>query len=404
MKKLLIVNTSCNTGSTGRIAEEIGQTAIANGYECYFAYSIAGRESKCKTIQIGNSLDFKLHALSTRLFDNHGFCSTSATKALIKKIEEIKPDVINLHNIHGYYLNIEVLFKYLAKTNIPVVWTLHDCWPFTGHCAHYMRIKCDKWKTQCDHCLNRGGYPRSLFLDCSSDNFSRKKKLFTAIKNLTIVTPCHWLESDVKRSFFGTYSVRAIYNGTDTEVFKPVNSDALRDQYQIKPDDKVLLGVASVWSPIKGLADFFKLRSQLDNSYKIFLVGLNSKQIASLPDGIIGIQRTESVKQLAEFYSMADVFVNPTYVDNFPTTNIEALACGTPVITYNTGGSPEAIDSNTGLVVKQGDLIQLQNYIKYIAERKNEYSDKCRQRAVKLFNKQNRFNEYVELFNTVIYE
>lgn len=399
MKKLLLINTSCNTGSTGRIAEEIGQTAIAHGYESYFAYGRTGRESKSQKIRIGNDWDVRFHMLSSRLFDNHGFASKKATEAFIKEIDRIQPDIINLHNIHGYYLNVEVLFEYLAKTNIPVVWTLHDCWSFTGHCSHYMRINCEKWKTQCEHCPNSKRYPRSVFLDCSSENFTRKKNLFTSLRNLTIVTPCHWLEGDVKQSFLSSYPVHAIYNGVDIEVFKPTDILALRNRFQIKAEDKVLLGVASVWPPIKGMADFFWLRQHLDDTYKIILLGLNPKQMAALPVGIIGVQRTENVQQLAEFYSMADVYVNPTYVDNFPTTNIEALACGTPVVTYKTGGSPEAIDEHTGVVVEKGDLAMLKSAIEFVANRKSGYKIACRERAISLFNKQERFNDYVELFN-----
>lgn len=399
MKKLLIVNTSCNTGSTGRIAEEIGQTAIADGYECYFAYSIAGRESKCQTIQIGNSLDFKIHALSTRLFDNHGFCSTSATKALIKKIEEIKPDVINLHNIHGYYLNVEVLFDYISKANIPIVWTLHDCWPFTGHCSYFDRYHCDKWKTGCFDCQNKKGYPTSWFIDRSRHNYNKKRAIFNNVPNITFVPVCHWMEENVKQSFFGKYPTQTIYNGVDLEVFKPQQSDSLRNKFGIKDDNKVVLGVASVWDRRKGLDDFVKLRSQLNDDYSIVLVGLAEEQIQSLPSGIIGIRRTDSIQQLVELYSLADVFVNPTYVDNFPTTNIEALACGTPIITYKTGGSPEAVDEETGLVANQGDISQLSDHIRYIANRKAEYLTKCRERAVSFYNKHDRFNDYVKLFD-----
>ena len=399
MKKLLIINVTANSGSTGRIAEEIGQTAIDNGYETYFAYGRIARESKCNVIKIGNSLNVKFHGIESLLFDNHGFSSRIATKRFIRRIEEIKPDIINIHNIHGYYINVKILFEYLSKTSIPVVWTFHDCWPFTGHCSHFMRFNCNKWKTGCFSCPNSKGYPKSMFLDNSKNNYKRKKKLFTKINKMTIVSPSNWLSDFVKESFLMQKHILTINNGTDLNVFKPINNN-LKSKLGLK-NEKIIIGVASVWTQAKGLHDFIKLSELLSNEYKIILVGLNKKQKESLPANIIGIERTESVHELAELYSMADVFVNPTYSDNFPTTNIEALACGTPVITYKTGGSPEAVDEKTGVVVEQGNINQLKEAIELIAKNKGEYSENCRERAVNLYNKQDRFNDYIKLFNSL---
>ena len=402
MNKLLLLNVSANSGSTGRIAEEIGQTAIAKGYECYFGYGRIGRESKAHLIRIGSDWDVKVHGLESMLFDNHGFGSRNATKRFVQEIERIKPDVINLHNIHGYYLNVEILFEYLAKTDIPVVWTLHDCWPFTGHCSHYMRVKCDRWKTGCHHCPNSKGYPKSLFLDRSKTNYARKKELFCKPNNITFVAVCQWMANNVKDSFLSGYPVETIYNGTDTTIFQPCDSSIMRNHWGLGEKTKGLLGVASVWTQYKGLYDFYELSKRLEGDYKIILLGLNERQIQELPDGIIGIKRTENVRQLAELYALADVFVNPTYVDNFPTTNIEALACGTPVVTYRTGGSPEAIDEKTGVVVNQGDLSLLQTAVESVAKNKSSYTKACRERVVECFNKQDRFEDYVTLFNSLI--
>lgn len=408
MTKLLIINTSANTGSTGRIAEEIGKTAIIKGYESYFAYGRMGRESESKLIRIGTDLDFKIHGIESILFDNHGFGSRAATRRFIEEVERIQPDVINLHNIHGYYLNVEILFDYLAKKNIPVVWTLHDCWPFTGHCSYFDRYHCEKWKTGCHHCPNSKGYPKSLFWDRSKANYERKKVLFNKPKSITFVAVCNWMANNVKNSFLGGYPVETIYNGVDVDVFRPRfteanNSSMLKQNLGIKSVAKVILGVASTWDRRKGLDDFVKLRGLFDcEKYAIVLVGLNDKQIASLPDGIIGIKRTESVEQLAELYSLADVFVNPTYVDNFPTTNIEALACGTPVVTYRTGGSPEAVDEHTGVVVEQGDVGLLHAAVELCAANKKEYTQACRERALKNFNKRDRFEDYVRIFDRLI--
>lgn len=399
MKKLLIINVTANSGSTGRIAEEIGQTAISNGYDTYFAYGRLARESKCKLIKIGKKLNVRLHGIESRFFDNHGFSSRIATKRFIKEIEKLKPDIINIHNLHGYYINVKILFEYLAKINIPIVWTFHDCWPFTGHCSYFDRYNCTKWETECHSCPNKHGYPSSLLLSRARRNFNKKRKLFSNYKKTTIVTPSNWLSNITKQSFFKGKNIVTINNGTDLTTFKIVNGNK-RHSLNLQ-NKKIVLGVASIWDKRKGFDDFVKLNDLLSDEYKIILVGLNKKQIESLPENIIGIERTESVHELAELYSMADVFVNPTYSDNFPTTNIEALACGTPVITYKTGGSPEAIDEMTGVVVEQGNINKLKEAIESVAKDKAMYTGKCRERAVNLYNKQDRFNDYINLFNSL---
>lgn len=401
MKKLLIINVTANSGSTGRIAEEIGQTAISNGYDTYFAYGKRVNNSKNKLIKIGKKLNIQLHGIESRLFDNHGFSSRIATKRFIKEIERIKPDIINIHNLHGYYINVKILFEYLNKTNIPIVWTFHDCWPFTGHCSHFIKHNCYKWKTECFSCPNKKGYPKSLLFDRSRTNYIKKKELFTNIEKLTIVSPSLWLSKLVKESFFKQKKIITINNGVDVNTFNSINNHTnIKSKLNLN-DEKIIVGVASVWTYSKGFYDFIRLNDLLSDEYKIILVGLNKKQIESLPENIIGIERTESVHELAELYSMADVFVNPTYSDNFPTTNIEALACGTPVITYKTGGSPEAIDEMTGVVVEQGNINKLKEAIESVAKDKAMYTERCRERAVNLYNKQDRFNDYINLFNSL---
>ncbi len=406
MRKVLFINTSVNSGSTGRIAEEIGQTAIENGYHCYFGYGRLGRNSKLEKIRIGNDIDIKLHGLESILFDNHGFASRNATIKFIQEIERINPDIINIHNIHGYYMNVEILFEYLASTGIPVVWTFHDCWPFTGHCSFFDRYHCEKWKSGCYDCPNSKGYPKSLFLDRSKSNYKRKKELFNKPQNITIIPVCHWMENNVKQSFLKDYPTQVIYNGVDIDVFKPSieKNDEIKKKTGIATNQKVILGVASIWDQRKGLDDFVKLRELLDNSYSIVLVGLSEKQIKNLPEGIIGIRRTENVHQLAELYSMADVFVNPTYIDNFPNTNIEALACGTPVVVYRTGGCPEAVDDKSGFVVNQGDIYMLKSTVEFVSNNKLMYSAACRERVIRLYNKHDRYNDYVSLFDNLIKE
>lgn len=356
-------------------------------------------------IKIGSKWNVRWHGLISMLFDEHGFASKHATKKLVQQIDSICPDIILLHNVHGYYLNIEVLFNYLKNKNIPVFWTLHDCWPFTGHCAHFMAYNCERYKTQCYNCPNRKGYPSSIFLDHSKQNFNRKKKLFSDVSDLTFIPVCKWMEGVVSNSFMREAKTEMIYNGVNISTFHPADGGAfsmIKNKYHI-PDRKIVLGVASTWKKKKAFFDFCWLQEQLPTDYQVVLVGLSDEQIKNLSKEIIGIGRTDNVQELAALYSLADVFVNPTYVDNFPTTNIEALACGTPVITYNTGGSPEAVDENTGVVVPQGDREALKKAIVDVVVNKENYtSENCRQRAVAYFNKDDRFDDYIQLFNRTL--
>ncbi len=402
MKKILQINSVVNSGSTGRIAEELGQTAMNSGWKSYIAYGRNDRPSQSELIKIGNDWDIKVHGVQTRLFDRHGLGSRSATKELIEKINEISPDIIQLHNIHGYYINIEILFNYLRKTNIPVVWTFHDCWPMTGHCAHFTFVGCDKWKTQCFSCPQKKGYPGSYFLDRSKQNHKQKKKLFTSVNDMTIVPVSNWLADIVKQSYLKDYPIWVINNGIDVNVFSPQSGDGIRLKYGLA-DKFILLGVATEWGRRKGLHDFIELSKILKDDEIIVLVGLKEDQIKILPENIIGITRTESTQELAEFYSSADVFVNPTWEDNFPTTNLEAIACGTPVITYETGGSPEAIDELTGIVVEQGNIHKLTEAINQIKEKgKQSYSEACVKRAHRLYRKEDRYREYIELYEELL--
>lgn len=400
--KLLQINVTANSGSTGRIAEDIGLLATSNGWESLIAYGRTNNKSKNKVIRIGSDFDIKVHGLLTRVFDNHsfGFSSKWATKKLIKEIDNIKPDIIHLHNIHGYYINSKVLFEYLSKLNIPIVWTFHDCWSFTGHCGYFDLIGCEKWKTGCYSCPLKTSYPASFVFDRSKKNYIEKKKLFNSIKNLTIVPVSNWLGDLVKESFLSTNNIKVIHNGIDINTFKPsTNNKEIRGKFGLK-DEFIVLGVADTWSERKGLKDFIKLSRLINENTKIILVGLSQKQIDNLPNNIIGIRRTENVKQLADLYSMADLFLNLTYEDNFPTTNLEALACGTPILTYKTGGSIEAVSEDTGFIVEKGDLDSVIKVINEVRSKGKEfYSDKCRERAVSCFNKDDRFMDYINLYN-----
>lgn len=366
--KVLQINSVCGIGSTGRIVVQIHKLLKEKGYESYVAYGRDNARDCDSAIRIGNKINNYIHVAVTRLFDRHGFGSKKATLDFIKKIEGIDPDIIHLHNIHGYYINIELLFRYIKEANKPVVWTLHDCWAFTGHCAHFDYIGCDRWRTGCYKCPQKKKYPSSILMDNSKRNFEKKKELFTGIKNMVIVTPSKWLAGLVKESFLGEYPVKVINNGIDLEVFKPTKSD-FRKKYGLE-GKFIILGVANIWDRRKGYDYFIKLSEMLKQDEIIVMVGLTEKQKKNLPKNIIGITRTNSVKELAEIYSAADVFVNPTLEDNFPTTNLEALACGTPVVTFNTGGSPECIDESCGVVVEKGNSVLLRDAILSIKSKK----------------------------------
>ena len=403
VKILFQINVVANSGSTGHIAEELGRLVIAKGWKSYIAYGRWACQSQSELIRIGNSMGIFNHALKSFLSDRHGLGSTRATRKLISKIQEVKPDIIHLHNIHGYYLNYKILFNFLSTAGIPVIWTLHDCWSMTGHCVHFQNIGCNKWKSICFHCPNKHDYPKSLFWDNSRGNYIKKKHLFCSVDNLIIVPVCKWLDTIVESSFLKDLKRKIVINGIDLNVFYPQDCKEKVDVSLSINGRYMILAVATVWSRTKGLDDIFTLRQYLSEEYVIVLVGLTPKQMKGLPEGIIGIERTENIAQLVELYSATDVFVNPTYQDTLPTVNIEALACGTPVVTYNTGGSADIVDANTGLVVTRGDIKGLLASILIVIKRGNSFYKKaCRSRVEKYFNKHERYKEYLYLYNQLL--
>lgn len=392
--KVLMINSVCGIRSTGRICTDIADVLADRGHECKIAYGRENVPQKYEkyAVRIGSDTDVKLHGAESRIFDNTGFGSKRATKRFIEWVKEYDPDVIHLHNIHGYYINIAVLFNYLRTCGKRIVWTLHDCWSFTGHCTNFEHVGCEKWKHGCSRCPQLREYPSSIFADRSEKNWLQKKRLFCGIPNMTVVTPSRWLADLVKQSFLGEYDVRVINNGIDLSVFKPTESD-FRAKYGIE-DKKIVLGVASTWSKRKGLDDFMKLDGMLGDEYKTVLVGLDANLMKSIPQNIIGIMRTDSVEELAGIYTAADVFVNPTYEDNYPTVNLEAQACGTPVVSYKTGGSPESVNTDYGFVVPQGDLNAAAKRIAECAEKgkTDEYINSVD------FSKHTAYNKYIDLY------
>lgn len=340
--RVLMINVVCGIRSTGRICTDLATALEAQGHEVKIAYGRGQVPEQFQkyAVQVGNDFDVLLHGVRARLLDGAGFGSRYATKRFIKWVKEYNPDVIHLHNIHGYYINIEILFEYLRYCGKKIIWTMHDCWAFTGHCTYFDYVGCEKWKTGCEHCIQKTEYPARIGPDMSNRNYHVKKRLFTSIPNLVLVTPSKWLENLVKESFLKDYRTIMIHNGVDTTIFKPTKSN-IKKCYACE-NKKVILGVAAVWDKRKGLNTFIELAQKLDSTYQIILVGLSRKQLENLPDNVIGIEKTNNVEELIKLYSAADVFVNPTLEDNYPTTNIEAIACGTPVISFDTGGSSES--------------------------------------------------------------
>ena len=399
--KLLQINVAANWGSHGRIAEEIGLEAMAQGWESYIAYGRYANPSKSHVVKIGDLFDHCLHGAQSLLLDRHGLASCGPTKKLIREIEQIKPDLIHLHNIHGFYLNYPILFRYLSTVDIPVVWTLHDCWAFTGHCAWPIHGHCDRFQEQCCHCpLQSKGYPKSFLLDRSRSNFKLKKRYFRSLQDLHLVTVSRWLEQQVRLSFMQDMDIRTIYNGLDTEVFRPSGTPPT----SVTDGHPLVLGVCNAWYDWKGLDDMAALRELLPDDYEVMVVGVNEDQMHRLPEGITCIRRTDSVSQLAEIYSQADVFVNPSKVESFGMTTAEALSCGTPSIVYDTSACPEVVDNLTGRVVPLGDVNALAKAVMEICSLpgREAMRQACRERAIRLFNRQDRYKEYLQLYNEVL--
>lgn len=342
--KVLQVNTYCGYGSTGKIAVDIA-TGLDVDDECYIAYGYfeTSYTNHYNLLKYRNTLAYKIKLLFNRLRGTTGYTNSNRTKNFCKWIDQYNPDVIHLHNLHGDYLNIEVLFEFLKKRNYPIVWTFHDCWPFTGRCAYFDYNGCTKWQIGCYSCQFKKVFPISYIFDTSREEWIKKKALFQGLKNLTIVTPSRWLANLVKKSFLCDYPIITINNGIDLTNFQHRdNVDDIIDKYNIN-NKKVILGVAGSWSYRKGLNYFIELSQILPDNLQIVLIGLSDSQISKLSQNIIGIKHTASVLELSKWYSLSAVYVNPTLDDNYPTTNLEAQACGTPVITFETGGSPESV-------------------------------------------------------------
>ncbi len=396
--KVLQINSVCGIRSTGRICTDIAEILQQQGHECKIAY---GRESVPEryqhlAVRIGSDLSVKIDGVKTRLLDNTGFNSYWATKRFLTWVKEYDPDIIHLHNLHGYYIHIGLLFDFLKSFGKPVVWTLHDCWPFTGHCAYYDFAGCDKWQIQCHNCPQKGEYPRSLFLDRSKRNHDLKKKYFSALENLHFIAISDWIAEQKTYSYLQDKPLTVIHNGIDLTQFRPTESD-FRTRHGIE-SKRLYLGVASIWDRRKGFDTFLKLSEMLRDDEVIVMVGLADHQLSLLPENIIGIKRTNSVKELAEIYSAADVFLNPTMEEGLGLVNIEALACGTPVVTYNTGGSPECVSTQSGIVVPKGDINALLAAARSVSLRKEDILSDAQK-----FDKSKKYTEYLKFYERCLH-
>lgn len=391
--KILMINVVCGIKSTGRICTDIAQTLKDQAHEVKIAY---GREEVPQTqksfaVQIGSQREIYAHVARAMALDGVGLGSRAATKRFIKWVEEFDPDIIHLHNLHGYYIHVPTLFDYLKSANKKVIWTLHDMWPFTGHSPACDQAGCEKWRHGCGSCPMIREYPRS-FTDFSARNFRWKQAAFTGLSDLTLVSPSRWLANLTEQSFLGSYPVKVIPNGIDTTAFRPMDTD-FKARHGLQ-DKQIILGIAGNWHDSrKGFPDFMKLAKKLPESYHMVMVGIPEDLKARLPGNVLAIPKTHSVQELAQVYSAADVLLNPTYSDNFPTVNLEALCCGTPVLTYRTGGSPEPIRQGWGAVAEQGNLAQVLELLPKTAQMKPDAVE-----ARKRFSKERAVEEYSKLY------
>lgn len=391
---------STNFGSTGNIMLQIAEKARANGMTCYTCCP-KSRSNMKKTLSgqlfIGSRMSRNLHILLGSLSGFQGCFSVLSTIVFLRKLSALRPSVIHLHNLHGNYINLPLLFSYIKRHRIPVVWTLHDCWAMTGQCPHFTMTHCDKWKSGCHDCEQIHVYPAAR-TDMTRMMWRLKKRWFTGVEHMTLATPSLWLAELTRDSFLNEYPVLVVNNGIDLAIYKPTQSD-FRDRYGIAANMYIVLGVASGWGKRKGIDVFVELSKRLDDRFTIVLVGTDAEVDAMLPANVVSIHHTESQKQLAEIYTAADVFANPTREENYPTVNMEAIACGTPVITFRTGGSPEIPDDKSGLVVNNID--DMEREIIRVCTTRPFTEEGCLARA-KSFDKEMLFAAYINLFKKTV--
>lgn len=393
--RIAFLNTYCN-GSTGKIISSLKQICQRNGIEVLSIFSRGNVPFlDDSSIRCFSKVDFYLDGLFTRIFDNHGRNSRFNTIRIISLLSEFKPDIIHIHNLHGYWINYKLLFKYINENNIKVIWTLHDCWNFTGHCTHFDFIGCYKWKNGCYDCKQLKEYPASYGPDVSNKNYNDKKLTFTSLKNAIVVVPSLWLKSKVQESFLSQYDVKVIHNGIDISIFKPMADIELRNNILKKGYTKIVLGIAATWNERKGLKDIIAIANKEPHWFFVAIGDIpEKKEPITENNNVLFIKRTENVYDLVKWYSNVDVFVNPTLEDTYPTTNLESIACGTPVITYPTGGSVEIIEQfGFGLITEQKNSESLHKSLHTLFEKPLP-----KRNFEQYLNAENAFSAYLSLY------
>lgn len=398
-KKKIVQITTASTGGLGRLIGDLYDALPKDIYETVIMFGRGPIINAKQSYKFGNRTEILTHIFMSRITGNAGLYSASGTAQLIEFLQEENPDIIHLHNLHGYYLNYELLFKYIKQFGIPIVWTLHDCWAFTGHCTYFSLAKCTQWKTQCLNCSQLKEYPKCYYCNISK-NFYRKRAAFTGVKDMKLITPSNWLKNLLKESFLKEYDVKVIPNGINFQLFrcKDISQD-LRKRFHNK---KVILGVVALSYKRKGFQDFIRLSTLLPSDYIVVLAGLPENVCKNLPEQMMGIAYSDNAEALADLYNVAELFLNLTYEDNFPTTNLESLACGTSVLTYNTGGSIESITIDTGYIVEQGNVDKAAAIIKAHNKTAESIAACCRQ--ARQFDKMNAFEKYHILYQELLEE
>lgn len=400
MPKIVMINTVCS-GSHGRIVKDLRVAAQGGGFDTVVAFG-RGAPMQAEDIRIGTAKDVLLHVARTRLGDGHARGSRRATQAFVEKLSAIAPDIVHLHNVHGYYLHAETLFAYLRVHRIPTLWTLHDCWALTGHCSHFVRANCERLYTGCYACPLRKEYPSSLLLDHSKKNWLWKREAFSGMQNLTVVSPSIWLDSIIARSYVQDAPRKVIPNGVDISLFRPGRDASVRARFGVADGQILLLAVASPFDARKGFDDMIALSKRLLGIAQIVMVGLSPKQLRVLPPNVHGMPRTDGPEALVKLYGVADCLVNPTYEDTYPTVNMEAIACGTPVAAYAVGGCVEQIAEGVGRAVPCGDVDALASAARELAAQKDARGAMCRAHAEKYFNRGNAMEAYVANYKQMI--
>lgn len=401
MPRLLQINTTLGRGSTGRIAELISSLARNAGWECFMAHGprFLGN-SEMRSYQVSGRFDELRHYVLSRVLDRHGLGSCAATKKLIRRIEKVRPDVVHIHNLHGYYANYKLLFQYLAKKGIPTVITMHDFWLMTGHCA-YINKSCSKWEVGCGHCPRLREYPASFF-DRTRKNWVLKKSLFDAFDKdkLVLVPVSHWLEGFAKQSLLSERKFQVIQNGVDTKVFQPYQGEHSELWKKVDWNKHTIISVADKWTEANGFYDIIALSRLLPVDMQIVMVGLNEQQMEGLPDNIVGIGHTSNVQQLVELYSSADVLFNSSTEVTFGLVTAEAMACGTPAIVFKGTAGEEIVNPQTGFTIEK--IEEIPELVYACREKSDTYNVNCRERVVEYFDSVKQYSKYIELYENIL--